>query len=554
MANSGKAQAIRTILSVTPFMSMSDMVSIHGWGRSPLRRQIKRLEADGQVASVPHVLEGRKATHRYFLTDTGVVQLAKALKEPLSDIMDRPGATGYGLASYHRVLDIVAVVYKLVSTIGRCYKTPEVNIDLLSAGPLDAVLRIPDAPYSLGVIAYRHAMSFRYFEAKVRAYARLGSARPSALLVVSPGHMAEHTVARLVALNSEGLPDEYQAVIASLEMLGDPDMRVWRKIRHYHDEGHLQDMWDVLDGVPKNFVRRVEPQTTRWRGAALPRPGWRTRPILTPGEHRALSAIADWPLAKDEVIAAVAKLALTSVHVIVRTLRKHELVRRVPVRRGDDRLVLTDRGINFICRSARADTRQERNFWSSQTRQDGKFIGSKLRTLHREIRHTDLVYEIVRRFMLGAVARRIQITPAHKSVWHFRQRSERYTSHIEPDACIAVEMQGGARHVLLLEAERGGMSRKYMENRLKHYDKYFRTNRSGLDYPVPPMIAVVHRDPGTEAKFSVAQVNARMTHLPTILTNLDELERSSDGPFGLVWHRPGDHGRRAGYHALMSNV
>ena len=572
MEVSEKTKKILILLSFAPFLSIGHMVGIRGWGMSPLRRHLKRMESKevGWVASVPHALGGRKSAARYHLTDNGVKQLAQTLGKSVPHLMDRPGTSGYGLAACNRLIDIFTAVYETAATIARCYecsdarcnefpeasrnesrearcnKSPDLRIHLLSAGPLDAVLRVRASPYSLGMVVYRRALSLKYFEKKIREYSKAGPSRPSALLVVSPGDMADHTVARLVARNYEGLGQEALAAIAPSSRLGDPDARVWREIHRYDDQ-RLLSMSNILGGLPEQIIRDFVPQVEPHKRAALPRKGWRRRPALTQGEDNALYTIADWPLAKDEVIGALAGLKHSTVAVFVRTLLRHRLVCRVPVQEGDERPVLTDRGIVYVCGAARADYNDGKELWSAELGPDGLFQGGNLRTLRREIRHTDMVHDVVRMFMTGARVegiRQIQVRPAHKSVQDFRPPYERYTSHIEPDARIDLEMRDGTRRVLLLEAERGGLSRERMKNRLRHYARYLSMKRVTLDYPTRPTITVVLRDPGMESNFSLAQEEAKLTHLPVILTNMRELEHSQAGPFDSVWRRPGNYGLR----------
>ena len=544
---SEKRAQILDVLSQNPFMSIEDMMDIHNWKRSPLYRQLRSMEeVHGWIAHANHEMEGSKPIHRFHLTRDGVYLLAETLGRPLPEIKQRVGATGRGLATYHRLIDILAGVYRCAGTIARCYETPRLAIHLFSAGPVDAVVRLPDSPYSLGVMMYRRALSLAYFERKLKKYAALGNDRPSCLLVISPGRMADHTVARLVALTYGG-----RAEVAPLDRLGRPGARVWRDPGSYADETRPWSTWDMLDRIPDRLpdapVQDVQPQVKPFEGAALPRAGWKPAIVLTYGEHEALYTIADWPLAKADVIAALGDLKPSSLRKFVGTLRRRCLVSQVPVGTEDERPALTDKGIVYICRAARADYEKEKQLWSSETGADGMFRGGNLRALLHDIRHTDLVYDIARRFKGGAKlvrVRGIRITPAHKVERYFRPASARNTRSIRPDAIIDLEMPNKTRHVLLLEAERSGLSRRAMRNRLSHYDAYFRMERSRHDDPVSPWIAVVLEDAGSEANFSVAQVEAELTRLPTILTNMGELSRSQAGPFDPVWRRPGEYGQR----------
>ena len=543
---SKKRKQILNSLSENPFQSEADMVAICGWSRSPLHRQLTSMESDGWIAHVKHSLEGRNSTRRYYLTDKGVALLSDISgDESDSRVMDRPGTTEKGLTTYHTLIDNLAGVYRSAGAVARCLSVRALRIHLFSAGPLDAVIRILRPPYSVGVMVYRPALSTAYFEKKARYYANAGPERPSCLLVVSPDYMADHAVARLVTLNYQGV-----TVIAPLDRAGNPDARVWREPAWY--EERLWTMRDILNRVPEKVSRKFKPQVKSFHHSAPPRSGWKPAIVLTYRGRGALRVIADWPLANREFIATLSDLTESSFQKIERTLRKQGLVRRVPVAEEEEGLVLTDKGIVYVCRAARASHEIGKDQWSAEDVEDGKFRGGNLKKLAHDISHTKMVHEVVRRFKAGAKvvrARGIRITPAHKVERYFRPGTQRSTRSVKPDAVIDL-VKDGRRYALLLEAERGAMTYKYMQNRLQHYQAYFREERSKHDDPVPPLIAIVLEDAGAEANFSRAQVDAGLTHLPAVLTNMGELARSPAGPFDPVWRWAGGFGQRKYLHEL----
>ena len=250
---SERHEQILVDLSYNPYKSMQDMMDTRGWKRTSLRHQITSMEDEELISHVKHPLEGRNPTRRYHLTREGVTLLAADEGELADDegeesespVMERVGTTGWGLSTYHTLIDILAGVYRCGGTIARCYETPRLGIHLFSAGPMDAVVRLPDSPYSLGVMVYRRALSLAYFERKLKKYAALGNDRPSCLLVISPGHMADHTVAHLVAVNYGG-----RAEIAPLDEMGHPGVRVWRDPGSYDEETRPLSTWDMLDRIP----------------------------------------------------------------------------------------------------------------------------------------------------------------------------------------------------------------------------------------------------------------------------------------------------------------
>ncbi|MYA63029.1 MAG: hypothetical protein F4X94_10735 [Dehalococcoidia bacterium] len=225
---SDKQAEIVDLQTFAPFMTVEDMVIIHKFGRSPLRRQLDRMERMGLVCRVSHALQGRNASHRYAPTREGIQKSADKQEVPIEDIMRRPGGTGRGLAVFQRRLDILAAVYKVTGAIARCYDEPEVSVRMAGGRPLDAVIRMPDSPYSMGVMVHRPCMSYKSWEWRLRVYADESSERPSGLLIVSPDRMSDHGVARRVARNCGIL-----ALSAPLEDVGDPYAEVWRQPRWY---------------------------------------------------------------------------------------------------------------------------------------------------------------------------------------------------------------------------------------------------------------------------------------------------------------------------------
>ena len=535
---SEKVRNILAALADTPFMTIDDMAAVHGWGHSPLRRQIARLERMEWVSRAPHSLLGRKAHYRYELTREGVIALADSIGRRTADVMHRPGATGYGLSLFRRRLDILAGVYKVAGSVARASDGPGLRIHLLGGDLLDAAIRIPRRPYSLGVMVNRPSFSPRSWSKRLWAYDN-ELERPAGLLVVSPDRMSDYGVARLVARNYEGL-----AAIAPIEMIDDPEERVWRQPRWYDHE--TLSMVSILAGIPDELARDFEPDQQIYRRAALPPAKRDTGSALTRAERAALQVISDWPLANNGLVVALTELGPSTVPAMLTRLRSRGLIRSVLVN-GQTRQALTDAGIRHICYAARADYGQTRRRWSSERNDDGQMVGTRLRKLLREHQHTDMVYDLAAEFARAASASidvlQHRITPAHLSEQHFRHDSiSRAIHHVLPDATVHMETTRGT-FVLLLESERGWVWRGGMEKRLENYARYFRTERPGEDYPAWPRIAVVFEDPGAEANFSAAQVRAGLDYLPTIISNLHDM-KAGGGPVGPVWRRPGTYETR----------
>ena len=217
---------------------------------------------------------------------------------------------------------------------------------------------------------------------------------------------------------------------------------------------------------------------------------------------------------------------------------------RVAPEKGARRWVLTDAGIRYVCAAARASSDEPRRFWSAVQRVDGTYRGSKLRKLRRERRHTDMVHALVARFA-GEAAAAVAVTGFQILPAHLTERRP-----ILPDARLDLEVKrnGGSaeweRYVLLLEAERGTLSRDQMEKRLGNYARFFARADSWDEFPVRPHIAVVLEDAAMESGFSSAQVRAGPTHLPIILTNGQRLLAPGGGFLQPVWRRPGQYGER----------
>ena len=530
--------AVLAMLSWTPYMTLDEMAALRGKGKTSTREHVTRAEEAGLVAHVLHGLHGRKGWRRYRLTGKGVQAVADGLDERASEILDRPGTTGRALATYHRRLNILVGVYQTTATIAARFDEPELRVHLPLDGPLDGVVRMPTEPYSLGIMVQRRFMDPDYFGLKVWRYRAQLETKPSALLVVAHSRLAEHGVKRLVQRNWEGL-----FFLTSLEYLGNPDALVWREPNRTDGVERLWSTLHVLQHLPRQLHNDYKPPQASYRSGTIPGPDWQPRIVLTPAQWRALYVIADWPLARNRVIAALAEVTPGTLDTVVTRLREHGLVDPVKTRFGDRRLALTDAGIRFICWTARAGDKEARKFWSARKRADGRFIGTKIQKLNREIRHTDMVHDIVARVAGEARAavdiKAFQILPAHLT--------ERRP--VMPDARIDLQLSTDERYILLLEAERGSLSPREMENRLDNYARVMDTERFMSAFPVRPQIAVALEDPDVERDFGEAQVRAGRTHLPIILTNMAELT-AQGGVLQAVWRRPGEYGARARFMEL----
>lgn len=524
------------LLSHEPYQTVEEIAARLGKGNTSTRNHLTRAEEDGLVAHVLHGVHGRKGWRRYMLTGEGV----QALAERAADVMDRPGATGRALATYYRRLHILVGVYQTAATVAACFDEPDLRVHLPLGGPLDGVITRPTPPYSLGVMVKQRSLDDDHFGLKVWRFRAQMAAKPSMLLVVAPSRLAQHGVTRLVQANWKGL-----FVITSRELLGDPDDRIWREPNRDDDVEGVWSTRQVLKGVPKHLLKDFAPPGDSYKRVAIPRRGWRPRIALTPKEWGVIYTVADWPLSKRSVIAALADATPGSLNSILRRLRAYGLICEVEARNGEKRWALTDTGIRFICWTARAADQEARKFWSSRRRADGRFVGTKLQKLNREIQHTDMVHAIVARVAEEARAvpdvEAFQILPAHLS--------ERRP--VMPDARLDLQMSSGERYVLLLEAERKSLQRKKREARLDNYAREVDTEGFKEAFPVAPYIAVALEDADSEHAFGQSQVDAGRTDLPTILTNMDELS-ARGGLLQAVWRRPGAGRSRERFYTCSS--
>ena len=346
---SERVAGILTMPSWTPHTSLDEMAARNGRGKTSTGKHLNRAEEAGLVSHVLHGLQGRKGRRRYMLTGEGVRALAGVARARVAGVMDRPGATGRSLATYHRRIDILEGVYRTAATIAARFDEPELRVHVPGDGPLDGLARMPEARRSFGVMVKRPVIDDRYFGLKVWRYGAQMANKPSELLIVAPDHLAEHGVRRLVERNWNG-----RHWITSLEDLGDPGLRVWWKPDCHDGEEEFWTTDEILGSLPWDRLGDDDPVDEPYRRAALPQRGWSPGRALTPAERRALHAIADWPLAKESVIARLTRLRASTLPVALRRLRAHGLVGRVETRYGELRWALTDAGLRHICASVRA--------------------------------------------------------------------------------------------------------------------------------------------------------------------------------------------------------
>ena len=92
-------------------MTVGEMAGAERRGTTALDGYIKKAEKGGLVSHVTHSLRGRNGERRYMLTRAGVRALVEVEAErdvPRSEVLERVGTSGRGLARYYELIDMLA--------------------------------------------------------------------------------------------------------------------------------------------------------------------------------------------------------------------------------------------------------------------------------------------------------------------------------------------------------------------------------------------------------------------------------------------------------------
>ncbi|MDE0122552.1 MAG: winged helix-turn-helix transcriptional regulator [bacterium] len=516
-----------------PFIDRLELAAMSGMSRSAVYETVRRLEAAGLVASIPHAADLTPPTRRYRITGTGLRAVAKAEDSSLDDLLRSRPVSAQWLRILTDRLDALAVVYRLASTVAAV--AFPIGLRLYRSGPLDAAMTLPGGR-TLGIARQGHASDRTGFS---RRLWKLGQGEsPGTVFVLATDEVRLRHARRMTPRRVNGLLAlEQDAVLAA------PEDPVWLPSA----SGPATDLRNALDQLQPGGEIPVEAPPS---AALMPEDSdTNTAPalpvLLRPAEKRALDLIFDWPWMSRTELASLMVVSTRRVSQIVNPLEGFGLVTR-PIK-SSGRLALTDRGIALLARRDRTSVAVARRRWSVAL-QDGdapcewrNVSGGRTRQLLRNVQHTDAVHAFI-----ASLARQantlgwqvVQIDPPKRASRHFRHEGRRRS--VNPDA-FGLLGRGPAAWAFFLEWERRAVRPSTMATRLAPYLRYYSSHGPIDDHGVRPAVLIVFDDDLAAANFlRVARREMDRTGVGVPLWVSHREAIASLGPLGRTWRTPHD--------------
>ena len=523
-------------LTAMPFLDRLEMAAVSGRSRGAVYEAIKKLEASGVAASVPHATPLIPSTRRYFLTAAGLHRLARDEGMTVDELLARCPVSEQGRRVLMERLDAAAVVYRLASALSNV--AYPIRFRWYRAMPLDAAIALPDgrtiAVVRQGLTADRTAFSKRLWRLREKF-------RTSAVLILAPDEARLRHARRLMAgapsIAFLALERDAASAVANTPIWRPPSGPALLDLRTALSYARRRGAWPAEEQPSKVFL----PGEITLEEPEHETPGWMLPALLKPAEKRAVDLLSDWPW--------IAPAHLGELLGVNRSMLSRILVRLQGLGlavdlhgEGGRRLALSDRGLAMLARRDRSSVGAARKRWSV-TLADAKapvdwrnVTGRRSRQLLRNVEHTDAVHWFVAVLERQAHSRSrevVQLDPPRRASRYFRHGGGLRSIH--PDA-YGVLRRGANTWPFFLEWERRAVRPATMAARIAPYIRYYSSHRPTDDHGVQPSVLVVFEDEITQTHFlRVARDEMERTGVtvPLFVSHRSLLERV--GPLGRAW-------------------
>ena len=523
-------------LTAMPFLDRLEMAAVSGRSRGAVYEAIKKLEASGVAASVPHATPLIPSTRRYFLTAAGLHRLARDEGMTVDELLARCPVSEQGRRVLMERLDAAAVVYRLASALSNV--AYPIRFRWYRAMPLDAAIALPDgrtiAVVRQGLTADRTAFSKRLWRLREKF-------RTSAVLILAPDEARLRHARRLMAgapsIAFLALERDAASAVANTPIWRPPSGPALLDLRTALSYARRRGAWPAEEQPSKVFL----PGEITLEEPEHETPGWMLPALLKPAEKRAVDLLSDWPW--------IAPAHLGELLGVNRSMLSRILVRLQGLGlavdlhgEGGRRLALSDRGLAMLARRDRSSVGAARKRWSV-TLADAKapvdwrnVTGRRSRQLLRNVEHTDAVHWFVAVLERQAHSRSrevVQLDPPRRASRYFRHGGGLRSIH--PDA-YGVLRRGANTWPFFLEWERRAVRPATMTARIAPYIRYYSSHRPTDDHGVQPSVLVVFEDEITQTHFlRVARDEMERTGVtvPLFVSHRSLLERV--GPLGRAW-------------------
>ena len=547
-------QRLRQLLELLgrmPFLTAQEAAPFLWTDRFTALRALRGLERQGLANKTPYQRRHNVRPRRWHLTGEGIAELARQEGVAIERLLTRLPVSAEWQRSLLRRLDAVDLLYRIASHAA-VHLEPPPEWRWYRAGAFDAAMRLPTGG-TFALMRFGGTMSWQATKSRLGVLTRRQrQERNPAALLIAPG---EIELKRIVAF-MRNYPAELFMTAESDLATAPADAAIWRSRR----DRRMMTLPEVLAAArtsasmppPERYSAETAPLSEAAETAA---PADMLSTALAPRDREMLRLLYDWPLIRWDRLARMMNIAPRTLKSQRSNVTKLDLVhllrlgktRSARVSNGA-RLALSDTGRNWLARADRRRVSELARHWRVAPDEAGhpelavekhRLEGSKVRTLARELRHTDGVHEFTAMLFEEARASSafelVEALPPHRWERYFKSNDGRRT-FIRPDATYSLNYRGRRVHYFLEYEHRANIPVR-MHQKLSSYERYYAPGETRRDFDgVRPTCLVVFATSDQAARFATLLASRRSRERPILISSMDALE--TEGILGGSWLRP----------------
>lgn len=548
-----RTQLLET-LEQLPFLSTEQVATLSGLELRKTRIALSAALNDGLAGFVRHKPTELANLRRWYLTGDGVRALTESKRATPERVMRLMPVSTEWQRSLLRRLDALHLFYRLLLQVHDL--TGEIpDWTWYREGHHDAAIRLPDGRSFL-LMRLGSTLSWQAIKSRVGSLyeSQRGRRSPPALAIVA-GEIGTHRIATLMRRRALNIHMVTEAAFGGQ----DATAPIWRT---FGLNAGTKSLAEVLSG---SHHRRRPTRPGHIRDG-LPAPDIHQSVTdvnfaaseLRPAERNLLRLLYDWPLLTSGQSADMLDVSRKNAERTRATLAEKGLIHKVEVgssyrerRENGTRLVLSEAGRRVLAWTDRRDLSDLSRHWQLTPSEDEdpnpkmkvktrnfRVDGTKIRSLIRELHHTDAVSEITAMMIVDGRTHSnyevVEALPPHRwtRVFHFNGKR----AQISPDAIYLMHHRGKPE-VYFLEFEDRADAPSRMRPKVEAYRKYYGATETRQDFiGMRPATLFVFRDIETATRFRLFVRDQPMRQRPIFTSSLDEIRR--EGFFGNSWTWP----------------
>ena len=550
---SDRDRQVMAVLADTPFVDTDEVAVFAGLQVELVQRSLDSCRANNLVDFVGFRRSDVAYTRRWCLTGQGVKVLSGLEgATPEEYLREKPVSVEWQRSLLRR-LESLDLLYRLLATVAKLDgATPEWVWH--RAGIFDATMRLRNGK-AFALMRLGTTLSWKATKGRIGTlYKQQGRREAPPALIVVPTDIEALRISMFMARRAINMYLVSEERLDCMQIGG----ALWR------EGGYPAPSVTLEQVLSDTYARRRMPRAQTYRHKTLPgddireriNPAYLVASQLKAKEKRILRLLYDWPLIKNDQLAAILGISNGRLKEPRATLVRHDLLHVVQIGKSHKervstgyRSVLSDAGRRSLAWTDRRDLSELAKHWRITPDSEGhpkpkikdyRLDGTKLKMLARELKHTDGVSEFTAMMMTEARKHSryevVSVLPPHRWDRTFRFNGKRAT--IKPDATYIVNC-GDNREACFLEYERRARISALMKPKVEAYRKYYGSMATRVDFGRRrPRTLFVFEDEAQAGRFVGAVLRGMRNENPLFVSSMDVLREK--GIFGNAWLFPWD--------------